>query len=131
MDGIDVVAVVVAAVVVFVFAGAYYGILGERLATLSPAWAERSSGPAWPAMLFELVKGVPIALVMAGLVDLLGIVDVPGALALGAVLWLAFPVTILAGSVIHERVPLALAAIHAGDWLAKLVIIALIVALWA
>jgi hypothetical protein len=33
-----------------------------------------------------------------------------------------FPASILLGSVVHENVPLALAAIHAGDWLAKLVL---------
>jgi len=34
------------------------------------------------------------------------------------------------GSVVHENVPLMLAAIHAGDWLAKLLVIAVIVGVW-
>jgi Protein of unknown function (DUF1761) len=130
MVDINVVAVVVAAIAGFAFAGAYYSVLAGRLATLGPAWAERSSTPAWQPMVFELVKGAVIALVVAGLVDRIPVEGVVGALALALVLWVAFPVLILAGSVVHERVPPALAAIHAGDWLAKLVIIALVITMW-
>ena len=45
-------------------------------------------------------------------------------------LWLAFPLLLLAGSVVHENVPWQLAAIHAGDWLAKLAIVTVIVTVW-
>jgi hypothetical protein len=38
--------------------------------------------------------------------------------------------TILLGSVVHKNVPLMLAAIHAGDRLAKLLLIAVIVSVW-
>jgi hypothetical protein len=34
------------------------------------------------------------------------------------------------GSVVHEGVPLVLAAIHAGDWLVELLLIAVIVGAW-
>jgi hypothetical protein len=37
---------------------------------------------------------------------------------------------LLIGSVIWENVPPALAAIHAGDWILKLLAIGLIVTLW-
>lgn len=43
---------------------------------------------------------------------------------------IGFPVVLLTGSLIWERVPPALAAIHAGDWLLKLLIIATIVTVW-
>jgi hypothetical protein len=46
-------------------------------------------------------------------------------LRLGALVWM-FPASILLGSVIHENVPLALAAIHAGDWLVKLLLMSVI-----
>jgi len=49
---------------------------------------------------------------------------------LGLALWVGFPTVILAGSVFHEKVPPTLAAIHAGDWLLKLLAIAGIVAVW-
>jgi hypothetical protein len=43
-------------------------------------------------------------------------------------LWI-FPAAILLGSVVHEGVPPTLAGIHAGDWLAKLILIAAIVSI--
>lgn len=44
-------------------------------------------------------------------------------------LWAAFPVVLLTGSMIWERVPWQTAAIHAGDWLLKLLLVALAVGL--
>jgi hypothetical protein len=49
------------------------------------------------------------------------------ALVLGAGLWAAFPVVLLSGSVFHEKVPWQLAAIHAGDWLVKLLLVSAVV----
>ena len=40
---------------------------------------------------------------------------------------IAFPVVLLTGSVVHEKVPWRLAAIHAGDWLVKLLLVTLVV----
>ncbi len=48
---------------------------------------------------------------------------------LGALVWV-FPAMILLGSVVHENVPLMLAAIHAGDWLVKLLLMAVIIGVW-
>jgi uncharacterized protein DUF1761 len=55
---------------------------------------------------------------------------IPGALLLGTALWVAFPAVLLAGSVMWENAPASRAVIHAGDWLLKLVAIALIVVAW-
>lgn len=44
-------------------------------------------------------------------------------------LWLAFPAVLLTGSILWERVPPVTAAIHAGDWLLKLLLIAAVLAL--
>lgn len=122
-------AILVAAVAVFVFAAAYYITLARQRARLSPAAASRSRPPAWLLGL-ELFKSIVVATVVAGLVALTGIADLGGALKLGLALWVAFPVVLLVGSVTQENVPWKLAAIHAGDWLAKLLIIAVIVSLW-
>lgn len=67
---------------------------------------------------------------LAVLAGLVGVAGLGGAVQLGAVLWIGFPVVLLVGSVIHENVPWKLAAIHAGDWLVKLVVIAVIVGVW-
>jgi Protein of unknown function (DUF1761) len=53
-----------------------------------------------------------------------------GAVRLGLALWIGFPVVLWTGAVTWERVPPKLAAIHAGDWLLKLLVIAAIVSVW-
>jgi hypothetical protein len=69
-------------------------------------------------------------MVLAGLVDQIGIGGWAGAALLGLALWIGIVVVLLTGSVYHEKVPVKLAAIHAGDWLLKLVVIAIIVGVW-
>lgn len=120
-------AVAVAAIAGFVPAFAYYAVLGGRLAAAGGAVTDERP-PAW-IPLFELVKHLVLAAVTAGLVAAMDVTWV-GALLVGLVLWVGFPVVLLAGSVVHENVPWRVAAIHAGDWLAKLVIIAVIVGAW-
>jgi Protein of unknown function (DUF1761) len=122
-------AIIVAAVAVFVFAAGYYIVLARQRAQLSPAAAARSRPPAW-LMGLELLKSLVVAAVVAGLVALAGIADVGGALKLALALWVAFPLVLLVGSVTQENVPCKLGAIHSGDWLAKLVIISVIVTVW-
>lgn len=78
----------------------------------------------------EIVRNAAVAAVTAGLAAMAGIDSIAGAVRLGVTLWVGFPVVILAGSVFHERVPLQLAVIHAGDWLLKLVAITVSVVIW-
>lgn len=68
------------------------------------------------------MRNVVLALVVAWLAG----GDIP-VLLLALALWVGFPAVLLAGSVFHERVPVAL---HAGDWLVKLLLITGIVGLW-
>jgi len=121
-------AVLMAGVAAFFAGFGYYAVLGDVLTRLSPA--PRIERPTAQVVPFELGKNLVIAAVTAGLVanmDLTGWTD--GAL-LALALWIAFPVVVLASSVFHENVPVKLAALHAGDWLAKLLIIAITVAVW-
>jgi Protein of unknown function (DUF1761) len=124
------VAVLMAAVAAVVFAAVYYSILAGTAARFSAAWADQGRSPA-VVLAFELVKSVVLALVIAGLVHAIGIADAAGALGLAVGLWIAFPISLLAGSVVHEKVAWQLAGIHAVDWFAKLVIIVLVVTIWA
>jgi hypothetical protein len=129
MESINVPAVVVAAMGSFVASGAYYAALSARAARYSAAWAAGSSQPAWkivqePFRALVTATAVTVVAAMAG-------VDGPGTgAAMAAILWIGFPAMLLAGSVIHERVPWQLAVIHAGDWLLKLLIIGVIVGAW-
>jgi hypothetical protein len=122
-------AILVATVVAFVMSSAWYGMLGNRLAQLNDAYAHAGSVPAWK-VLVELLRSLVVAAVLAALTEEVGVESWSAAATLGLVVWIGFPAIVLTGSVVHEDVPWKLAAIHAGDWLFKLMVIALIVGLW-
>jgi Protein of unknown function (DUF1761) len=122
-------AIVVAAVAAFILSAVWYGVFGGTLAQLHPAYADSESPSAKDAMV-ELARNIVVAVVLAGLADQIGIEGWAGAALLGLVLWVGIVVVLLTGSVYHEKVPMKLAAIHAGDWLLKLVVIAIIVGEW-
>ena len=123
-------AIAVAAVAVFVVSAVYYIAFTKRLRQLSPAYADAEGTPPPPVIVGEIARSLVVGVVVAGLVSLIGITDVVGAIQLALALWIGFPVVLLTGSVIHEKVPPMLAAIHAGDWLLKLLVIATIVTIW-
>ena len=124
------IAIVASAAVAFVVSAIYYIALSGPLSRLSDAYATTDQRPAISTIVIELVRNLVVATVVAGLTALIGVTDVAGAVQLALALWVGFPLVILIGSVVHERVPAALAAIHVGDWLLKLLIITTIVALW-
>jgi hypothetical protein len=124
-------AVVVAAVAAFVVSAVWYAVFGNvwmELRGIDPATAAEMGTPAW-TMLFVVVQSLVVAIMLAYFVVHLAIVDWKGAVRLGALIWV-FPAMILLGSVVHENVPLMLAAIHAGDWLVKLLLMTVILGLW-
>jgi hypothetical protein len=87
----------------------------EGLSGADPAIASNTATPAW-AMLFVVTQSLVVASVLR---------FAPGR----ALVWI-FPAGILLGSVVHENVPPALVAIHAGDWLAKLLLMSVILGTW-
>jgi len=93
------------------------------------ASADMKKTPAWK-MLVELVRSFVGASVLAGFAALLGIggLDWCRAAWIRSVDWISGQ--LLTGSVIWENVPWELAAIHAGDWLVKLLLIGVIVSVW-
>lgn len=129
MIDLNYLAVFVAALAVFVLSSVYYILFSQLLAQLSAAYSDTSRPPAWK-LAAELARSIVVAAVVAGLATLLGITDWVGALLLGFALWVGFPVVLLSGAVIHENEPWKIAVIHAGDWLLKVLVIAVIVSVW-
>ncbi len=127
MQGINFLAIVVAAVAAFVASAVWYTAFANPMANLSDSAEAASGTPVW-TMLFVIAQSL-VAFMIAYFASHLGIASLSGAVGLGALLWV-FPAAILLGSVVHEGVPLALASIHAGDWLVKLILIAAIVGVW-
>lgn len=119
----------VAAVAAFVLSSTYY--------TLATPWEVRALGdrapdrgqPALWKVLAELARTAVVAAAFAWIAAHAEVLSLPGALLLALLLWAAFPVVLLSGSVMWEGVPPVTAAMHAGDWLLKLMLIAVIVAL--
>lgn len=126
---VNLVAVLVSGVAAFVISGGWYAVLGKQLAELSTAYAEPGRAAALTAIV-ELARNLLVAGVIAVIVSRANVAGIGPGVVLGIVLWIGFPVVLLAGSVFHERVPLALAAIHSGDWLLKLVVVSAILARW-
>ena len=123
---VDRLAVVVAAGGAFVISTVWYTAFGRQLAQLDDAYAEGGRPPAW-VMPVELARSATVATAVAVLAEQSGTRRVAGAARLASGLWVAFPAVLLTGSVVHEKVPWKLAAIHGGDWLLKLALISTVV----
>lgn len=130
--GINLIAVLVAAVASFVASGAWYAVFGDAMVRLQAEWrgAKAPDQPEIWKMVGFFASSLVTALVMAfliGRIDIMGWLD---AAELGLLLWVGFAATQWLGSILGEDVPLKLAALHAGDWLVKLLIIAVIIGVW-
>ena len=120
MPEVSVVAVLVATVAAFVLGGAYYAVLGDQL----PAGGDMAP---WQ-LAVELLRCLVLCAVVAGLAGEGGVDDVAGGLLLGLALWVGFPLVLWVGAIVHEKTPVSLAATHAGDWLVKLLVVGMLVA---
>ncbi|MCI0687910.1 MAG: DUF1761 domain-containing protein [Sporichthyaceae bacterium] len=129
MADLNYLAVAVAAVAALIVSFAWYSVFAAQLAALHDAYAGTERPPAWK-ILVELVRCLVLAVVMAGFVERMDIDGWPDAVLFGLVAWVGFPVVLWTGAVIWENVPRKLAAVHLGDWLLKLVLVAFIVGVW-
>lgn len=120
--------VLIAAVAGFIGSGIYYSVFGGRLAA---AVSEGTIPEARPWTYgVEFARTLIVAIVTTTIASMADIGSSLGGAALGLALWVGFPVVLLVGAVIHEGTRLSLAAVHAGDWLFKLVVIGVIVGWW-
>jgi hypothetical protein len=129
MPEVNWLAAVVATVVVFVLGSTYYAVLGAQLAEVSDAAARGERPPPWK-LAVELARSLILAAVVAGLARKGEIDQWTGGLLLGLALWIGFPFLLWTGAMIWENTSWKLAAIHAGDWLVKLLVVAVIMSVW-
>lgn len=115
-------AVLTSVVASFVISTAWYSLLDRDRA---------SAGRPSPLMIVaELGRSALVAGAVVGFARAMDITTVGPMLLLALVLWVAFPFVLLSGSVMWDRVPVATAARHGGDWLVKLLAVGAIVGLW-
>jgi Protein of unknown function (DUF1761) len=135
MVPVNYLAVLVAAVVVFILGWLWYSPLlffkrWMRARGMDPAAAMAGAKMPGGKLAIEFLRCLVLAYVIARFVALIGIRHWMGAVHFGLFLWIGFPVILLVGSVLWENVPWKVAAIHAGDWLVKTLVIPIIVTAW-
>jgi len=120
-------AVLGAAAAAFVVGGLWYSpaLFGKAYLTLRGLDPAAAGAMSMTEVAGELARCVLLAWVMAQLLARGGESGVLTALTFGGWMWVAI-YTALAGSVLHEGVPWRLYAIHAGDGLAKMLVMATI-----
>ena len=130
MSRVNFIVLAAVAVVAFFASSLWYSplLFGRRFVEFSGVNA--NAQPNALRALCELLRTFVLALVIARIVLPLNIADWKTAMGLGLWLWVGFPVVLLTGSMLWQNVPWQLAAIHSGDWLIKLILIPVTVALW-
>jgi hypothetical protein len=124
-------AIVVAGTVAFVGSSVWYVVFGKELAKVSPVFAElQAQTPSAWRMLAVFAGSLVLSFVVAFVVGLKQDITWKGAVGIGSLLWLGLSAVQWVSSMVWEKVPLTMAAIHAGDWLMKLVVISAIVGAW-
>ncbi|HST59346.1 MAG TPA: DUF1761 domain-containing protein [Longimicrobium sp.] len=134
MPAINYLAVLVAAVAAFVVGAVWngpllFGTARTRLLGMDPNAQADTAMPAGK-VLAEFARVLVVAFVLARFVALLGTDGWVDAVLLGVWLWIGFQAALLAGAVIWEKMPPKLYAIHAGDALAKVLLMAVILSAW-
>ena len=119
--------VAVAAVAAFVLSSLYYVVLTPLEHRVLGERALDRGRPAPWKVIAEVLRTALVAAVFAWVADRADLLSLPQSLGLALVLWLGFPAAILTGSVTWEKVPPVTAAMHAGDWLLKLLLIGAVV----
>src|SRR5712691_12789379 len=132
MLGINYLAVVVATAAAFVFSSVWYTVFGKaRMKLLGNDESVTADVRKVPTaqIFFEIFRSLVVVLVISHLLALAGISGWTGAVQLGA--WLGvFPVMILLGATLWDKRPWKLSAIHGGDWLLKILLVAVILGAW-
>ena len=112
-------AIVVAAIAAFAFSLIWYSPFVFGSVWVDAKGGEATAMPVWKFVVAPL-RELITAWLLAWLIGRLGIAHWKDAASLGLMLWLAFYVVQLSGAVIFDGMPVALGAVHAGDWFGKM-----------
>lgn len=127
--GVSYLAVVIAAVVAFVFGAIYYGVFSKQWIAAGRIEPEQARpGPALLAITFvcELVMAFVLALVIGGL----GAATLWNGVAVGALMWLGFIISAMTMNHRYQAYGWDLTVIDGGHWLGVAVIMGAIIGWW-
>jgi glycerol uptake facilitator-like aquaporin len=127
-DGINLLAVLVAAVVGFVFGAVWYGVLGKAWMRAANLTAEQTK-PAPVTMGLAFICQFVMAFVLAGVIYHVGGADVKTGLIAAGMIWVGF---VLTTQIVNHRFqdkPWSLTVIDTGHWLGVLIIQAVVIGL--
>lgn len=134
MIEVNYLAIVVGTIIAVTFSALYYFLLNKRVVAYRTAQlgkkADVQTTISLNRFLVEFVRTFVLGLVLANAIALLNLMELNQAILLAIWLWIGFPVVLLTGLVIHERLSAPLVAIHAGDWFAKIMIFSILLTLW-
>lgn len=131
---INYLAIIAAAVASFIAGAVWYSplLLGKEyinLRGINPGTMKDMRPAAWE-LIGEFVRNLIIAYVLARFILQHEIVNLKSAVRTGLWIWIGFQAMLLVGSVLHEKMPLKLYFIHAGDALVKTLIMSAIIGVW-
>jgi hypothetical protein len=122
---INIWAVIVGVVAAFAASNIYYIVFAKQRAALLGQEPGTGMRPQLPKLGGELLRNIVLVLAVNYVLLLqFPLPSVGQSLAIAIVLWIGLPVILLSGSVMWDGVPWRLGAIHAGDWLIKLLLVA-------
>jgi hypothetical protein len=113
-------AVAIGAAAAFLISGIWYATVNAEPADGAGGAIEVPAKWLVPA---ESARSLVVAFVVVALAGGVGADGIAEGALIGIVLFAGFPVVLFAGSMLHERYPARLAALHLGDWLLKLIAI--------
>ncbi|WP_417667815.1 DUF1761 domain-containing protein [Roseibium sp.] len=128
-DGINLTAVLVAAIASFIVGALWYGILGKVWMKAAGLTREQTRPAAVPMVLAFLCQLV-MAFVFAGVIYHLGNNGLKTGLISAGMIWTGFVLTTQIVNHRFQGAPWALTVIDSGHWLAVLVVQAIIISLW-
>lgn len=126
--------IVIGTLLAVAFSALYYFVLNKKVVASRAAQSGKKTGLETTIsvnrLLIEFVRTFVLGLVIANAVYLLNLLTVNQAILMAVWLWIGFPVVLLTGLVIHEKMSAQLVAIHAGDWFVKILIFAVLLTVW-
>jgi hypothetical protein len=122
-------AVVVTGIIAFILSLIWYSSFVFGKIWMEYRNASAQSAPSW-TMMFAPLRELIASYVIAILITRLTITDWKKAVRFILLLWLAFHAVGMAGAILWDNMPWQLGLVHAGDWLMKMLFMAVVLSLW-